>query len=85
MFYTYIIKSIKDNNCYIGYTSDLKKRLKEHNLKLNESTKHRTPFKIIYYEAYASKDDAIKREHNLKLRARAFAQLKLRIRKSLKN
>jgi len=85
MFYTYIIKSIKDNNCYIGYTSNLRKRLKEHNFKLNKSTKHRTPFKIIYYEAYASKDDAIKREHNLKLRARAFRQLKLRIKKSLEN
>jgi len=85
MFYTYIIKSIKDNDCYIGYTSDLQKRLKEHNSKLNKSTKHRTPFKIIYYEAYVSKDDATRREHNLKLRARAFRQLKLRIKKSLEN
>jgi len=32
-----------------------------------------------YYEAYASKQDAVKREHNLKLRAKALKQLKNRI------
>ena len=85
MFYTYIIKSIKDKKLYIGYTSNLRKRLKEHNSKLNKSTKPRVPFKLVYYEAYASEDDAIKREHNLKLRARALKQLTRRIRKSLEN
>ena len=85
MFYTYIIKIIKDKKLYIGYTSNLRKRLKEHNSKLNKSTKPRVPFKLVYYEAYASEDDAIKREHNLKLRARALKQLTRRIRKSLEN
>lgn len=85
MHYVYIIKSIKDNKLYFGCTSDLKKRFKEHNSGLNISTKDRRPFKLIYYEAYVSKEEAFKREHNLKLRARALKQLKNRIKKSLES
>lgn len=83
MFFTYILKSKRDNNLYIGYTNDLRKRLKEHNLGLVESTKPRKPFILVYYEAYASKQDAVKREHNLKLQAKALRQLKDRIKNSL--
>jgi len=83
MFYMYILKSLKDNELYIGSTNDLKKRLKEHNSNLNQSTKARSPFKLIYYEAYINEEDARYREHNLKLRARALKQLLKRIEKSL--
>lgn len=85
MFYVYILKSKKDGELYFGYTSDLIKRLKEHNLRLVRSTKSRIPLYCVYYEAYASKEDAIKREHNLKLRAKALRQLKIRIKLSLKS
>lgn len=84
MFYVYIIKSQKDNNLYIGSTNTLEKRIKEHNEGKCFSTKSRIPFEIIYYEAYKSEGDARKREHNLKLRSRAHAQLKKRIAESLK-
>jgi len=83
MFYVYILKSFKDNNLYIGSTNDLKKRFKQHNEGKVFSTKSRRPLQIIYYEAYKSEHDARKRESNLKLRSRAFAQLKKRIAKSL--
>jgi len=43
MFYTYILKSKKDNKLYIGYTSDLKKRLSEHKRGDVENTSHRLP------------------------------------------
>ena len=79
MFFVYILQSKKDKNLYIGYTSDLRKRFKEHNLGLSKSTKSRRPFVIAYYEAYASKKDALTREKNLKLRAKALRQLKNRI------
>jgi len=79
MFFVYILQSRKDKNIYIGYTDDLRKRLKEHNLGLVRSTKSRIPFVLVYYESYASKQNAIKREHNLKLRGRALKQLKNRI------
>ena len=84
MFFVYILKSKKDKNLYIGYTNDLRKRLKEHNLGLVESTKTRKPLYLVYYEAYTSQQDATKREHNLKLRAKALRQLKNRIKSSLK-
>lgn len=84
MFYMYILKSEKDKKLYFGYTNNLEKRIKEHNLGLVESTKPRIPVYLVYYEAYASKQDAVKREHNLKLRARALRQLLNRIRTSLK-
>lgn len=79
MFYVYILKSKKDNDLYIGSTNDLRKRFKEHNDGKVFSTKLRRPFELIYYEAYKSEKDARKREHNLKLRSRALAQLKKRI------
>ena len=85
MFCVYLIQSKKDKELYIGYTNNLKKRLLEHNEGLNFSTKHRTPFELIYFEAYKSEEDARHREHNLKLRANALNQLKRRISKSLKN
>jgi len=80
----YILKSREDGKLYIGYTDNLKKRLKEHNLGLVRSTKTRRPLYLVYYEAYASKQDAMQRELNLKLRAKALRQLKNRIKSSLK-
>jgi len=83
MFFVYILKSKKDKNLYIGYTPNLRERLKEHNLGLVRSTKSRKLLYLVYYEAYALKQDATKREHNLKLRAKALRQLKNRIEGSL--
>ena len=83
MYYVYILKSIKDKKSYIGYTNNLLRKIKEHNSKLTESTKPRVPFKLVYYEAYHNQQDAKKREYNLKLRAKALAQLLRRIRNSV--
>ena len=83
MFYTYILKSIKDKRLYIGATGDLRKRVKEHNSGAVRSTKGRIPFKLVYYEAYGAEEDAWKREHNLKLRTKALQQLMRRIEKSI--
>lgn len=66
MFYIYILESLKNNEIYIGYTSDLKNRLKEHNQGLNFSTKRYIPWKIIYYEACLEESDAKRREKYLK-------------------
>ena len=79
MFYVYVLKSKKDFQLYTGSTNDLRKRFNEHNNGKVFSTRSRRPFEIIYYEAYKSESDARHRESNLKLRSRAFAQLKKRI------
>jgi putative endonuclease len=84
MFYVYVLKSKKDAQLYIGSTNDLKKRLKFHNEGRVFATKTRIPFELVYYEAYKSEHDARNRESNLKLRSRAFTQLKKRIYESTK-
>lgn len=83
MFYIYLLKSKKDKKLYIGSTNDLRRRFKEHNDGFIMSTRPRRPFELIYYEAYRIEKDARTREHNLKLRSRAFEQLKRRIGYSL--
>ena len=83
MFFVYILKSQEDYDLYIGYTNNLRKRFKEHNLGLVRPTKSRRPLYLVYYEAYASRPDATEREQNLKLRAKALRQLKNRIKGSL--
>ena len=83
MFYLYVLKSLKDNNMYLGSTSDLRRRLSDHNSGKVPSTKTRRTFKIKYYEAYAKESDVRKREASLKKDGRALSQLKKRIQDSL--
>ena len=64
--YLYVLYSQRDGKFYTGVTSDLRKRLKEHNSGKNISTKHRRPLKLIYYESYLLRDDAVAREKYLK-------------------
>jgi len=83
MFYVYILKSDKDGKSYIGYTKDLRKRIFDHNAKTEQSTKYRAPFKLIYYEAYLSENDALQREKSLKRFSGSYTHLKKRIKNSL--
>ena len=66
MYYVYILKSLKDNSLYIGYTSDLKKRFTDHNNGKSLATKYRKPYKLVFYEAFTDKIDAKHREIYLK-------------------
>ncbi len=66
MYFVYILKSKKDNNLYIGYTSNLKKRFLEHQSGKVKSTNPRRPFELIFYEAYKSSKDAKRREKYFK-------------------
>ncbi|GEM_PF-257117 len=65
-FYVYVLQSKKNGNIYVGYTMDLRKRLQEHNRKLNFSTKPHVPWELIHYESYRNKEDAMRREKYLK-------------------
>ena len=66
MHYTYVLKSTVDNKLYIGYTNDLKSRIKEHNNGLVLSTVKRKPLVLVYYEACFDKHKALKREKYFK-------------------
>ena len=68
MYYVYVLKSLKDGNLYIGYSSDLKERLRDHNSnpKTDSYTFRHRPWSLVYYEAFSSKRDAVNREKKLK-------------------
>ncbi|MEK7195104.1 MAG: GIY-YIG nuclease family protein [Patescibacteria group bacterium] len=65
-YYVYTLESRKNNNLYVGYTGDLRKRLEYHNSGRNVSTKPYLPWKVIFYEAYLNENDARRREKYLK-------------------
>jgi len=48
MFYTYALSSLERNYIYVGITSDIERRLKEHNSGKNKTTKPYRPFALIY-------------------------------------
>ena len=58
--------SVKQDFIYVGFTHNLKNRLKEHNNLENLSTKHYAPFELIFYEAYPNEKDAKRREEYFK-------------------
>lgn len=66
MFYTYILKSLKDSKHYYGFCEDIDARLKYHNAGQVKSTKSRRPFVLHYSESFASKTEAINRERYFK-------------------
>lgn len=65
-FYVYMLQSKQTDRFYVGYTDNLIRRVKEHNLGLNQSTKQYKPWTLIYYEACRNRDDAKRREKYLK-------------------
>lgn len=84
LYSVYILKSIKfTDEFYIGYTSNLKLRLEQHNTGQSFHTKKYMPWKLVYAEVYANKEDAEDREKKIKYYGKVYAQLKRRINRSL--
>lgn len=66
-YYVYVLQSVTyPTKLYVGSTHDLKQRVSEHNRAVNFSTKLFVPWRLIFYEAYVSKEDALRREKYLK-------------------
>ncbi|HLD61746.1 MAG TPA: GIY-YIG nuclease family protein [Patescibacteria group bacterium] len=77
-FFVYILESLKDKERYIGYTTNLKRRLEEHKKGLSFATKYRLPFELIYFEGCLNEQDAKRREQYLKTtQGRRFIGLRL--------
>jgi putative endonuclease len=78
MFYVYVLWSNKLQKRYVGFTSDLTKRLSEHNSGKSPFTKSGLPWKLIYSEKYSTETEARSREKFLKSGVgRKFLDLKL--------
>ena len=65
-YFVYILYSKKDYKLYVGCTSNLENRIKEHNSKKVITTKNRIPLDIIHFEKYQDKTVAFNRERFLK-------------------
>lgn len=65
-YFVYGLFSLKDEKLYIGYSTDVYRRFEQHNTGENIRTKGRSPLKLIFYEAYLFKEDAIRRERYFK-------------------
>lgn len=84
MFYVYLLKQSKSGELYIGYTSNLKRRLLEHNKNYNKSTtRNEGSWILVYYEAYKSQTDAESREKKLKAHGSGKHELYKRLQNSL--
>ena len=79
MYYVYLLHSQKTDKFYIGSTPDLKKRFYSHNASKNVATKHGAPWQLVYYEAYPTKEDALRRETKLKYYGQGLRRLKERV------
>ncbi len=66
MNYTYILKCA-DGTLYTGWTNDIEKRLKAHNAgKGAKYTKGRRPVQLVYSEEFETREEAMKREYEIK-------------------
>ncbi len=67
MYYVYVLECQQDKSWYIGYAHDLERRIKDHQRGYGcRTTSMKKNWKLIYYEAYLEKQDAIGREKFLK-------------------
>jgi putative endonuclease len=66
IYYTYILRSLKDSKNYAGFTKNLKLRFEQHQKGEVDSTKHRRPLELIYFEGCLDQEDATKREKYFK-------------------
>ena len=84
MYYVYVLLSKTDRKFYIGFSEDLRSRIKAHRDGLVESTRPRRPLILIFYEAYITKTDALRREKYFKS-SKGKTSLRYMLRDYLKN
>lgn len=75
MFYVYMLRSINfPDQTYIGFTEDLKARLRVHNTGQSKHTAKFSPWQLISYHAFVDKRKAQEFEYYLKTGSgKAFA------------
>lgn len=78
----YVLLSEKDRLFYIGFTTNIHARIRNHNLGGTKSTAKRMPLRLIYCEFFISKKDAMRREAYFKTNM-GKRMLKLALRKTL--
>ena len=67
-FYVYILQSLKDFSFYVGQCDDLDARMSKHVDGLSRYTASKRPWRLRYFETYASRKEALLREREIKRR-----------------
>ena len=64
--YTYLLRC-SDGTLYCGWTDNIEKRLAAHNSgKASKYTRFRLPVKLVYFETFDTKQEAMSREARIK-------------------
>ena len=58
-FYVYVLQSNEDKNFYVGFTTNLPRRIEEHNTGKVTSTRKRLPLCLVYWEGCLHQADAV--------------------------
>jgi len=83
MHYVYLIQSEKTKKFYVGFTSNSKQRIEKHNAGKVKSKKAYIPYKLVYFEGFRSKKDALIREKKIKHHGQGIRRLKERLTDSM--
>jgi putative endonuclease len=74
IFFVYVLKN-SDGRLYIGFTTDLERRVSQHQEDKGGWTKGRGPWKLVHHETFTERKEALNRERNLK-RGKANRELR---------
>ena len=84
MYYVYVLYSTSHKKKYIGFTSDLRKRVSQHKAGNSRYTKKIKDWNLVYYQCFVNKTDALREEKFLKS-GKGFDRLKHLLDNTLKN
>ena len=72
----YVLRN-PEGRLYVGFTTDLDRRLHQHQEGEGGWTRGRGPWELVHYETFTERSEAMQRERNLK-RGRTNKELRIR-------
>ena len=76
LYFVYVLQNA-ECRLYIGFTSDLERRVRQHQEDEGGWTHRRGPWQLVYYETFSDRLEAMRRERNLK-RGKANQEIRMR-------
>jgi putative endonuclease len=65
-FFVYILQSMKDFSFYVGQSNDLDYRVSKHNDGFSKYTSSKMPWRLVYFEMFETRKEALQREKEIK-------------------
>ena len=65
-FYVYVLESVSSGRLYTGHTMNIDQRVNQHNSGMSRYTRGRGPWRLMFYEEFATRGEAVTRERFLK-------------------